>query len=49
MKIKYLILPTELLKPDTTLNAKVNEVKSKMHSITNLATNAVLNTEINEV
>ena len=33
----------------TTLNAKINEVKGEMPSITNLATTADLNTKINEV
>ena len=40
MKIKYLILLT--LATKTTLNAKVNEVKGEMSSITNLATTNAL-------
>ena len=33
----------------TTLNGKINEVKNKIHSISNTANNIVLNAEINEV
>ena len=33
----------------TTLNSKINEVKNKIHSISNIANNIVLNAEINEV
>ena len=33
----------------TTLSAKINEVKRKTPSITNLATNSALNAKINEV
>ena len=33
----------------TTLSAKINEVKCKTPSITNLATNSALNAKINEV
>ena len=35
--------------PNTTLNAKVNEVKNGIPSITNLATTTALNSKINEV
>ena len=42
LKIKYLIL-------QTTLTAKINEVKGEIPSITNLATTAPLNAKINEV
>ena len=34
---------------NTSLNSKINEVKSKKLSITNLATDASLNAKINEV
>ena len=37
------------LATNTTLNAKINEVKGKIHSISNLLTNACLNGKINEV
>ena len=36
------------LATDTTVNAKINEVKNEIPSITNLATNASLNAKINE-
>ena len=35
------------LATNTTLNAKINEVKKEISSITNLATIAALNAEIN--
>ena len=38
LKIKYLILVTELLILHTTLDARINEIKSETPSITNLAT-----------
>ena len=34
---------------NTTLNAKINELKNEISSITNLATTAADNTKINEV
>ena len=34
---------------NTTLNAKINEIKSKIPSITNLATTSALNAKISEV
>ena len=34
---------------NTTLNAKINEVKNEIPSINNLATTASLNAKINEV
>ena len=37
------------LASNTTLNAKINEVKNEVPSITNLATNASLNAKTNEV
>ena len=37
------------LATNTTLNAKINEVKNEIPSITNLATNVSLNAKINEV
>ena len=42
LKMKYLILLT--LIPDTTLNAKTNEVKGETPSIINLATTTALTT-----
>ena len=47
LKKKYLILLT--LATNTHLNAKINEVKNEIPSITNLATTAALNAKINEV
>ena len=46
MKTKYLI---GNVGTNTTLNAKINEVKNEVPSITNLATNASLNAKTNEV
>ena len=37
------------LATNTSLNAKINEVKSEIPSITNLAPNASFNAKINEV
>ena len=37
------------LATNSSLNTKINEVKSEIPSITNLATNASLNAKINEV
>ena len=37
------------LRTNTTLNAKINEVNSKIPSITNLATTAALNAKVNAV
>ena len=45
LKIKYDITN---LATNTTLNAKINEVKDAIH-VTNLATTAALNAKINEV
>ena len=47
LKIRYQILLN--LASNTTLNAKVNEVKNEVPSITNLATKASLNAKTNEV
>ena len=48
MKKKYLILLTQFT--NTILNAKINEVKSEIPSITNLGTTTTtLNAKINEV
>ena len=44
-KIKYLIN----LAANTTLNAKINEVKIEIRSITNLASTTAVNAKINEV
>ena len=50
LKIKYLILLTDItLATNTTLNAKINEAKKEIPSITNLATTTALNAKINEV
>ena len=38
-----------MLSTNTTLNAKISEVKGVIHSITNLATAAALNAKTNEV
>ena len=38
-----------MLSTNTTLNAKISEVKGVIHSITNLATTAALNAKTNEV
>ena len=46
LKIKYLILLTQLL--ILLLNAKINQVKNEIPSITNLATTAALNAKISE-
>ena len=43
LKIKYQIAT------NTTLNAKANEVKEEIPSITNIATTAALTAKINEV
>ena len=48
LKIKYLTNITNLV-TNTTLNAKINEVKGEIPNITNLAANALLNAKINEV
>ena len=45
--IKYLILLN--LATNATLNAKTNEIKNKIPSITNFATTTTLNAKINEV
>ena len=45
--IKYLILLN--LATNATLNAKTNEIKNKIPSITNFATTTALNAKINEV
>ena len=37
------------LATNTTLNSKINEVKSKIPTITNLVTNVSLNAKINKV
>ena len=47
LKIRYQILLN--LASNTTPNAKVNEVKNEVHSITNLATKASVNAKTNEV
>ena len=43
------ILKITNLATNTTLNAKINEVKKEIPSITNLATATALNAKINEV
>ena len=48
-KILKIIVPdiTNLAATTTSLNARINEVKNELSSITNLATTTSLNTEIN--
>ena len=47
MKTIYLILLTYLF--NTTLNVKINKVKDKIPSITNIATNSADTAKVNEV
>ena len=49
LTLKYLISLTQLIATNTTLNAKINEFKNEIPSISELATATAINVKTNEV